>query len=108
MSDNLGSSEPLLEDLEGQGVWQNPPQLEASRRAGGGGRQHRSAAEGISASRAAAVACLLTQPSCTTALACGTTPTPLQDVEGEVTEQCTVRRVFAEWPAGVLRYIQVG
>ncbi|PRW33312.1 transient receptor potential channel [Chlorella sorokiniana] len=47
MADNLGSSEPLLEDLEGQG-----------------------------------------------------------DVEGEVTEQCTVRRVFAEWPAGVLRFIQ--
>lgn len=30
MGDNLGSSEPLLEDLEGQGVWQSPPQLEAS------------------------------------------------------------------------------
>jgi len=24
-----------------------------------------------------------------------------------VTEQCTVRRLFKEWPAGVLRYIQV-
>lgn len=36
MSDNLGSSEPLLEDLEGQAVWHNPPQLEASCRAGGG------------------------------------------------------------------------
>ena len=30
-----------------------------------------------------------------------------QDVEGEVTEQCTVRRLFSEWPAGVLKYIQV-
>lgn len=61
MGDNLGSSEPLLEDLEGQGVWQSPPQLEASAGvvpAGGGG------GEGISASWASCRRSLTRRPSC--------------------------------------------